>query len=132
MRLNQGMKRLAAIAALLVLAGCSPVSMPTAPAAPTYSPVSAADKYTQTWTKEYKVTSCSEWLGEMTDDQRRVAAADILTAARNKISGGSGLPSDGLIADFQRNINIACEGSDEVTILEAAYFVYNYDDTFTP
>lgn len=112
--------------ALLVFPWKSAVPVATSTASSTVS------KYTQTWTKEYKATTCGEWLEDMTESQRWAASADILTAARNKISGGRGLPTDALVTLFERNISRGCEGSSEVTIVEAAYVIYNYDGTFKP
>lgn len=92
---------------------------------------SSASKYSQTWTKDYGATTCGEWLGEMTDKQQWVAAADMLAAVRDK-DGGSRLPADALVTRFQRNISIGCEGSSEVAITEAAVLIYLSDNTFKP
>lgn len=44
----------------------------------------------------------------MTSAQKFSAAADMLISARNKGDGGSGLPSDSLIIEFQRGMTSAC------------------------
>lgn len=122
-------------APIVLIGGCTALLVfpwkSVAPAA-TSTVSSVPGKYTQTWTKEYKATTCGDWLHRMTEAQRWAASADILAAARNKISGGSGLPSDTLVTTFEKNISTGCEGSLTTTILELAYFVYNYDDTFKP
>lgn len=122
-------------APILIIGGCTALLVfPWKSVAPTSSATASAAgaRYTQTWRKEYKVTTCSEWLNQMTDAQRWAASADILAAARNKISGGKGMPSDALVTRFEQNISTGCEGSGQITILEAAYVIYNYDDTFKP
>jgi hypothetical protein len=69
---------------------------------------SADDKYEQTWPKSYSSTTCREWNGEMTTDQRWTAAADMLTGARNKGDGGQGVPPDSLVDEFMGGITTAC------------------------
>lgn len=66
------------------------------------------EKYTQTWSKSYSSTSCDEWNSEMSDGQRFAAAADMLAGARNNGDGGSGLPNDSLIGQFQGGVTTAC------------------------
>ncbi len=120
---------------VIIIGGCTALVMfPWTSVTPTASSTATSNvnKYVQTWPKDYKSTTCGEWLNKMTEAQRWAASADILTAARNKVSGGSGMPSDALVSKFERNISIGCEGSDAVTILEAAYYVYNYDSTYKP
>lgn len=46
----------------------------------------------------------------MTQAQKWAAAADILTSARNKVDGGSGVPADGLITSFRDDITEGCSG----------------------
>jgi hypothetical protein len=66
------------------------------------------DKYTQTWAKSYSATSCSEWNGVMSEEQQFAAAADMLAGARNRGDGGTGLPDDSLIEQFQGGVTTAC------------------------
>lgn len=68
----------------------------------------STEKYTQTWSKSYADTTCSDWLGNMTKAQEFAAAADMLAGARNKGDGGTGLPSDALINEFSGGITTAC------------------------
>lgn len=84
------------------------------------------DDYTQTWAKSYSATTCEEWAGSMTADQRRVAAADMLTGARNKGDGGTGLPSTSLIATFQSGVSTACSaaGASSLSISEVGATLY--------
>ncbi len=120
---------------ILLIGGCMGILMfPWQTSTPSGTPSrsAATSKYTQTWHKAYKDTTCSEWLREMTAANRWAASADILASARNKISGGSGLPSDALVTSFERNIATACEGEGQVKIVEVAYLIYNYDGTFKP
>ncbi len=65
-------------------------------------------KYTQTWTKDYAATTCREWNVEVTEDQQWVAAADMLTGARNKGDGGEGLPPESLVNEFKSGITTTC------------------------
>ena len=69
---------------------------------------SADDKYEQTWPKSYSSTTCQEWIAEMTADQRWAAAADMLSAARNKSDGGQGVPPDSLVDEFMGGVTTAC------------------------
>jgi hypothetical protein len=68
----------------------------------------ASSKYEQTWPKGYSRTSCDEWLHDMSSDQRFAAAADMLTGARNKGDGGTGLPPDSMIEEFEAGIDNVC------------------------
>ena len=85
----------------LVLGGCVSPSGST-------SNSSNTDKYKQTWSKTYASTTCQEWKSAMSDKQQWVAAADMLTAARNKKDGGNGLPPDALVTTFQGGITTSC------------------------
>jgi hypothetical protein len=68
----------------------------------------STDKYTQTWGKSYSSTTCAEWRSEMSSAQQWAASADMLAGARNKGDGGTGLPQDSLITEFQSGITTAC------------------------
>jgi hypothetical protein len=89
------------------------------------------DKYTQTWSKSYSETTCDDWKGSMTDSQQFAAAADILTSARNKIDGGSGLPPDSLINEFQAGVTNVCVAP-SMTITDATYGLYTTEPRFHP
>jgi len=65
-------------------------------------------KYDQTWSQPYSSTTCAEWDSEMTADEQWVAAADMLTGARNKGDGRTGLPPDSLVSTFRGGITTAC------------------------
>lgn len=85
----------------------------------------ATDKYTQTWTKSYSTTTCEDWQDAMTQAQTWAAAADILTSGRNKIDGGTGLPSDSLITSFRDDISEGCAADvPGLIITDVAYGVY--------
>lgn len=90
---------------LLLLAYCSATDKTTT-SATDVSPVES--KYVQTWPKAYSDTTCEDWVGPMTRAQNFAAAADMLTAARNKRDGGAGVPSDALISEFEDGITRAC------------------------
>ncbi|MDA3805438.1 hypothetical protein PED38_11580 [Clavibacter sp. CT19] len=89
------------------------------------------DKYTQTWTSSYSETSCREWNEEMTTPQKFAASADILTSARNKIDGGTGLPSDSLITEFSAGITNVCI-IPTMTLTDATYGLYTTEPRFHP
>lgn len=97
----------------------------TAAASPSVS------KYTQTWSKDYASTTCAQWRRAMSDEQQFAAAADILTAARNKIDGGTGLPSDSLIIEFQGGITTSCV-IPKATLTDITYLLYNTEPRFEP
>lgn len=82
------------------------------------------DRYTQTWTKPYSSTTCNEWLGSMTGQQRFAAAADMLTRARNTGDGGTGLPPDSLILSFQSDVSEACSAQGSMSVAEVGASVY--------
>lgn len=93
--------------------------------------------FQQTWTKSYDQTDCADWVGAMTQDQQWAAAADMLTGARNKGDGGSGVPSDGLITAFKADITTACEGeiqasgSDDIATIGASVYLVGRE-TYKP
>ena len=61
----------------------------------------------------------------MTERQRWVAAADMLTSARNKRDGGSGLPPDALVTLFESDITEGCSADVKgLTVAETAVGVY--------
>lgn len=93
--------------------------------------VAEVSKYTQTWTTAYSETTCNDWLSRMTPAQQFAASADILTAARNKIDGGSGLPADSLIEEFSDGINNVCVIPD-MTLTDATYGLYTTEPRFQP
>ena len=74
----------------------------------TSSSSSSTTKYDQTWPKSYSNTTCTEWNSDMTSQQQFAAAADMLTGARNKGDGGTGLPADAMISDFQLGLTTVC------------------------
>lgn len=89
----------AAAAALWLLVGCSSGDA---------SGSTDSSKYTQTWSKDYSATSCKDWNDRMTDHQQFAAAADMLSAARDKRDGGSGVAPDDLIEQFQTDVTAVC------------------------
>ena len=69
---------------------------------------SEVSKYVQTWPEDYSSTTCSEWNTEMTDQQQFAAAADMLSGARDKGDGGTGVAPDALIENFQGGVTRSC------------------------
>lgn len=110
----------ATTAALLALTGCGGGAN------------SQTDKYTQTWSTSYGETDCSAFLGEMTSKQRWAAAADMLTSARNKMHGGTGLPADSDITRFESDMSTACTGQSQTLITETAVLLYQMDPSYAP
>ncbi len=92
---------------------------------------SSSDKYKQTWTRSYSDTTCSQWLHVMSSQQRFAGAADILTAARNEVDGGTGLPSDALINEFASGLDNVCVVP-SMTVTDAAFGLYKTEPTFWP
>jgi hypothetical protein len=90
---------------IALLAGCSSTSDSEAGDSEAGD---APGKYDQTWATPYSETTCADWDSTMNDHEQWVAAADMLTGARNKGDGGDGMPSDALIDEFQSGITTAC------------------------
>lgn len=65
-------------------------------------------KYTQTWPESYSSTTCDDWNTQMTSAQQFAAAADMLSSARDKGDGGTGVAPDALISDFESGITNVC------------------------
>lgn len=87
--------------------------------------------YLQTWEHPYSHTTCADWSGRMTSQQRFAAAADMLTGARNKGDGGRGLPPDSLISEFEAGVTNVCV-EPTMTITDAAVGLYLTEDRFKP
>jgi hypothetical protein len=91
------------------------------------------DKYKQTWTGGYSTTTCAEWNAMMTKQQRFAYSADVLTAARNKIDGGSGVAPDSLINRFTDDISDGCSsGIKGLTISDVAILAYSSSSRYLP
>ncbi|MDR6613603.1 hypothetical protein [Leifsonia sp. 1010] len=89
------------------------------------------DKYTQTWPKQYSDTTCEDWNNQMTPAQQFAAAADILSSARDKLDGGTGVAPDDLIRQFQSGITNVCV-IDSMTLTDASYGLYATEARFHP
>ncbi|WP_333771008.1 hypothetical protein [Streptomyces sp. IBSBF 2435] len=100
-------------------------------AAATAAPTKTVGKYDQTWTKGYADTPCSDFLTTMTDHERWVTAADMLTNLR-QVDGGDGLPDDSEVDRFQTDMATACEGGSTVKITDIGTSVYLIDPTYKP
>lgn len=88
------------------------------------TPAPPGSKYDQTWSGSYGLTICRDWNDVMTDSQQWVAAADMLTGARNKRDGGEGRPPDSLVTRFQAGITEACSVDESQQLPEIAVGVY--------
>jgi hypothetical protein len=85
----------------------------------------ASTKYTQTWTKSYGITPCSDWRDVMDNHQRTVAAADMLLTSRKKDGAGE-VPTDAMIGTFALDMSDMCAApaGEIATIAEVAALVY--------
>ena len=85
----------------------------------------ASTKYTQTWTKSYGITPCSDWRDVMDNHQRTVAAADMLLTSRKK-NGAGEVPTDAMIGAFALDMSDMCAApaGEVATIAEVAALVY--------
>jgi hypothetical protein len=121
----RGCYLMASPVAMFLMAGCSASESS-----------SGSTKYDQTWSKDYASTTCADWSSTMTQQQRFAAAADILSGARDKVDGGSGVAPDDLISDFQSEIDDACEPgapTATLTLTDVTLFIYQDDHThFAP
>lgn len=91
----------------------------------------SVDKYTQTWEKDYSETTCDDWNDLMSNKQQWAASADILSAARDKIDGGTGVAPDELIDEFQSGITNVCIVP-TMTLTDASYGLYTTEPRFHP
>lgn len=120
-------------AALALTAAAAIVAIACSSSSTDSSSSDDSGKYTQTWPTAYADTTCGDWNTQMTDRQQWVAAADMLTGARNKGDGGEGVPTDELVGQFQGGITNACSVDDSEPITEIAAGVYLTDrDQFAP
>ena len=67
----------------------------------------ASDEFGQTWSKAYSDTTCAEYKSQMTTDQQRVMAADMLVGARS-VDKVTTMPSDEMIGTFRDGLTTAC------------------------
>lgn len=93
----------------------------------------ASTKFTQTWTKPYGQTTCGDWRDTMTEHQKFVMAADILLTSQRKLKANAPIPNDGLIGQFQGQVQGLCltHATDDVTTV--AFLVWSTgQDVFAP
>lgn len=90
----------------------------------------ADDKYTQTWGTPYNKTTCSQFLHDMTEQQRWVMAADMLTGARN-LDQKTGLPSDSMVTEFEGGMETACV-IDTMAMTDVGAGLYMTEPRFHP
>lgn len=101
------------LALLLLTAGCA-----------SSTPPDPAPAYQQSWPKSYTDTSCAEWAAQMTSEQRLAAAADMLTGARNKGDGGTGLPPAQLVESFRDDVSEGCSATGSSSVAEVGASIY--------
>lgn len=119
-----------AVIVVLVVAFSSRTA-PTDPSSQGEPADSNPGAYSQSWTKPYSQTTCSDWSTRMSDQERFATSADILTSAWVKIEASDDFPPDRLIREFQRGISSMCTGDDEV-VTDVTYRLYNSGATFKP
>lgn len=91
------MRRIAIGAIALLLAGCGNAV-----------PTTADDKYSQSWSTDYASTTCVQMLDEMTEHERWVTAADLLSSARAANGVQPAMPTDTLVDAFAASLAKAC------------------------
>lgn len=92
--------------------------------------------YHQTWPKDYAATTCSDWVGRMSDPQRFAAAGQLLNDQRRSIDGRYGTTSEAQVTRFEAGISAACAlpvKSGTVTLAGVGSFVYSaHHDLYRP
>jgi hypothetical protein len=94
-------------------------------------------KYTQTWTKSYSMTNCTDWNHVMDDHQQFVMAADFLLTLQRKDKADATIPADGVINNFAADIGTVCTGNtgfspDQEMVGDVASLVYLQGNTYKP
>lgn len=92
----------------------------------------SSDKYKQTWPKNYSATTCAEFKTKMTEHQRWVTAADMLSAARSKDDASADMPADSLVDTFESGLNNACVIDSENMAEMGATLYLTERSTFRP
>lgn len=95
----------------------------------TYEPPSSptrhhVGRYEQTWHRPYSRTRCRVWLDRMSVHQRFVSVADMLSGARDKGDGGSGVAPDRLIRKFEADMFDVCSIAPARPITDVAVAIY--------
>lgn len=111
---------------------------PDAAAPPTGQAPAAPDEarreWEQSWTRSYGETTCVHWVDEMDAHERRVAAGDMLLAARKR-DGDASVPPLALMQSFHEEVDLVCRNQGyqvEAKINEVAAFIYLYDERYQP
>lgn len=121
-----------ASAVLMTVAGCGgaskvDTSMPGLSDGPTTASAPkthAVGKYEQTWPHSYAKTTCGQFLAKMNAHQRFVAAADMLSGARDNGDGGHGVAPDKLIRKFIADVDDACGVTTSSKLADIAAGIY--------
>jgi hypothetical protein len=87
------------------------------------------DKYEQTWDTAYSSTTCTQFAGEMTDDERFAMAADMITGAATDKNPDAGLPPDSLVKDVVSQMSTACEAEGSVVMTDIAVGLFMIDSS---
>ena len=104
-------KHASVLLVLVTLTGCGSSAGPDA-------------KFTQTWPTPYAQTTCSQWMGDMTEAQKFTAAADMLVGAQSTDNKNADLPDDDLINAFAGDLTQGCEPIATMAITDAAISIY--------
>lgn len=121
-----GMVALGSVGACGTTSGGSETAAPATPAStPSESPTHhTVGKYEQTWHRPYSRTTCRAWLNQMNVHERFVSVADMLTGARDKGDGGTGVAPDHLIHRFEAEMYDICPVAPHRPITDVAVGIY--------
>lgn len=79
------------------------------------------DRFDQTWETALNETTCSQWVDDMTANERYAASAELLLESRGD---SPGFPTDTQFTYFMSRINAACEDDAERMVAEVAEEVF--------
>lgn len=109
-----------AAAALIIVTGCASPD--------TVTPAAVTETTAQAMPADYGHTTCAQWANLLTAQQRHDSALDMLTIARDTMSGAGG-PSAELAATWETNLTEACPVSvKNLTIAGAAELLYRANE----
>jgi hypothetical protein len=83
------------------------------------------------WPKTAGETSCREWTGEMTGEQRAALGAAMLLALREN-DGGTVRPRDDVLKAFATAVGDVCETTPDEKVSAVAATIYRLSDDLKP
>jgi hypothetical protein len=89
--------------------------------------------YPLTWKTSLSSTSCSQWVGTMTETQRVGAAAALITAqrkARATVPSDRYLPTDAVIRGYETAVTNSCRISGSGSVAAVASAVFSLDPVY--